>query len=58
MFQSLIMGEDVQEQYKIDIPKVDPLKIPNKVGGEVPTLFELAFVKESVSWIPWSKTVP
>jgi len=42
-FQQLIGQEDVQEIYKIDIPKVTPLKIPNKIGGEVPTLFELSF---------------
>jgi dynein heavy chain len=52
-FQQLIAGEDVQEQYKIDVPKCDPIKIPNKIGGEVPSLFELAFVKDSVAWMPW-----
>jgi dynein heavy chain, axonemal len=57
-FQLLIQGEDVQEQFKIDIPKVDPMKVPNKVGGEVPTLFELAFVKDQVSWMHWTKTIP
>lgn len=34
------------------------MKIPNKVGGEVPTLFELAFVKEQCAWVPWTKTIP
>jgi dynein heavy chain len=37
---------------------VQPTKIPNKVGGEVATLFELSFQKETLSWLPWTKTVP
>jgi dynein heavy chain len=57
-FQKLIMGEDVQEQYKVDIPRVEPMKIPNKVGGEVDSLFNYAFVKDSATWMPWTKTVP
>jgi len=57
-FQGLIQGEDVQELYKIDVPKMDVMKVPNKIGGECPTLFELAFVKESCSWMHWTKTVP
>jgi len=57
-FQQLIMGEDVQEQYKIDIPKVNPTKIPNKVGNDIGNLFDLAYVKDTVTWMPWTKTVP
>lgn len=37
---------------------MQPTKIPNKVGGEVATLFELSFQKETLSWLPWTKTVP
>lgn len=42
------MGENVQEEFKVDVETEAnwPIKIPNKVGGEVPTLFELAFVKD------------
>jgi dynein heavy chain len=47
----LISGEDVQERYKIDVPKVPPMKIPNKIGNDVASLFELAFNKESVAWM-------
>jgi hypothetical protein len=45
----LISGEDVQEKYKIDIPKVNPMKIQNKVG-DVQSLFEMAFIKDSCAW--------
>ena len=34
------------------------MKIPNKVGGDCTSLFEIAFQKDSCSWIPWTKTVP
>lgn len=48
----------MQEQYKIDIPKVQPMKVPNKVGNDIPTLFELSFQKDSLAWMPWTKTIP
>jgi hypothetical protein len=34
------------------------MKIPNKIGGDVESLFDLAFQKESTAWVPWTKTVP
>ncbi len=34
------------------------MKIPNKISQDVTNLFEIAFVKESCSWMPWVKTVP
>jgi len=41
--QQLIIGEDVQEQYKIDIPRMNPTKIPNKINVEINSLFDLSY---------------
>jgi len=39
------------------VPKVPPMKIPNKLGTDFSSVFDMAFNKENVAWMPWTKTV-
>jgi dynein heavy chain len=57
--KKLIAGENVQEEYKIDVEdQGNPLKIPNKIGNDFANLFEASFQPDTCSWKHWLQTVP
>ena len=58
LLQELIAGDDVVEKYAIDIEKVEPMKIPNKLGTDYKSLFDLFFDQEEMKWVNWIQTVP
>jgi len=37
---------------------MDPLRCPNKLGDGVTSLFDMAFLPETMNWINWVKTIP
>jgi hypothetical protein len=41
--QDLINGEDVQEKYKIDVERMEPMRIPNKLGTDFTSVYEMSF---------------
>ena len=56
--KKLIAGENVQSEYKIEVEdQGDPPKIPNKLGSDFVTMFDISFNPENVSWTNWIKTV-
>jgi hypothetical protein len=57
----LVNGEDVIEKYKIDLvnsglPAHDIRKLPHRLG-EVKSLYDWFFERDSCQWTPWGKTV-
>jgi len=59
----LILGEELIEKYKLDMgPDAEtnypPTKIPNKLGGDVTSLFDLYFDATEMRWTQWINTVP
>lgn len=60
--KELIDGEDVRVKYNLDMgadaEKNYPLtKIPNKIGGDYKSLFDLVFNQFEMRWINWLQTV-
>jgi dynein heavy chain len=57
--RKLIAGEPVQTEFNIDVEDQGaPIKIPNKLGSDYETLFDMSFQAESCSWVHWLKTQP
>jgi hypothetical protein len=57
--RKLIAGEPVQTDFNIDVEDQGaPIKIPNKLGSDYETLFDMSFQPDSCSWVHWLKTVP
>jgi dynein heavy chain len=56
-FQDILLNEDVNQKYKLDIPDFEVKKIGVKLG-EFKSLFDLYFDREKLSWINWLKTLP
>jgi dynein heavy chain len=59
--REMIDGEDVRVKYELDMgpdaEKQYPLtKIPNKLGGDYKSLFDLVFVQSEMKWISWLQT--
>lgn len=60
--QELINGEDVIEKYNIDLvnaqlPQHEIRKLPHKLG-DIKSMYDCFFERDSCSWCPWGKTVP
>ncbi len=56
-FQDILINEDVNAKYKLDLPNFEVKKITIKLG-EYKSLFDLYFDKEKIAWINWLKTIP
>ena len=56
-FQDILLNEDVNAKYKLDLPNFEVKKIGVKLG-EFKSLFDLYFDREKLSWINWLKTMP
>jgi dynein heavy chain, axonemal len=56
-FQDILINEDVNAKYNLDLPNFEVKKITVKLG-EFKNLFDLYFDKEKMCWINWLKTLP
>lgn len=61
--QELINGEDVVAKHQMDMgpdgaENYPAMKIPNKLGTEYKSLFDLYFDMEEMKWTNWLQTVP
>jgi dynein heavy chain, axonemal len=56
-FQDILINEDVNAKYKLDLPNFEVKKIPVKLG-EYKSLFDLYFDRDKITWINWLKTIP
>lgn len=56
-FQDILLNEDVNQKYKLDLANFEVKKIGVKLG-EFKTLFDLYFDREKLCWINWLKTLP
>ena len=56
-FQDILLNEDVNQKYKLDLPNFEVKKIGVKLG-EFKSLFDLYFDREKLAWINWLKTLP
>jgi dynein heavy chain len=56
-FQDILLNEDVNQKYRLDLPDFEVKKIGVKLG-EFKSLFDLYFDREKLSWINWLKTLP
>lgn len=59
--KEMIDGEDVRVKYELDMgpdaEKNYPLtKIPNKLGGDYKSLFDMVFIDTDMKWINWQQT--
>jgi dynein heavy chain, axonemal len=56
-FQDILMNEDVNAKYNLDLPNFELKKIAVKLG-EFKSVFDLYFDRDKLAWINWLKTVP
>jgi dynein heavy chain len=63
--QQVLNADEVIETHNLDlgldddgnVKSYEPAKIPNKIGGEYKSLFELYFDQEEMRWVNWTQTV-
>ena len=60
--QDMLNGEDVREKHSLDMgpdgAEMYPFtKIPNKLGSEYKSLFDLQFDQNELKWVNWNSTV-
>jgi hypothetical protein len=56
-FQDILMNEDVNAKYNLDLPNFELKKVAVKLG-EYKSVFDLYFDRDKLAWINWLKTVP
>lgn len=56
-FQDILMNEDVNAKYRLDLPHFEVKKVTVKLG-EYKSLFDLYFDRDKIAWINWLKTIP
>ena len=56
-FQDILLNEDCNAKYKLDLPHFEVKKITVKLG-EYKSLFDLYFDREKMAWVNWLKTLP
>jgi Dynein heavy chain AAA lid domain len=54
-FQDILINEDVNAKYNLDLPNFEVKKINVKLG-EFKSVFDLYFDRDKIAWINWLKT--
>jgi hypothetical protein len=58
LLQEIILGEDVNEKYTLELEEKypEPIRFKTSLGSEYTSLFDLSFEHEECKWINWMKT--